>query len=458
MATVHLGRQLGDAGFGRVVAIKRMHPHLAKQSEFVEMFLDEARIVARIRHPNIVPTLDVVVERDELLLVMEYVEGESLAKLLGLARKQAEPPSMALLAAIMVGVLRGLHAAHEARDPEGAPLGLVHRDVSPQNILVGADGVPRVLDFGIAKARGRSQQTQEGQLKGKPAYMAPEQLLGEVVDRRTDVFAASIVFWETLTGKRLFRGENEIEAMRLVLERYVDPPSRVGAISAELDEIVLRGLDRDPTARWQDAREMAAAIESATRCATASELEAWVRSLVGPALVQRAEELLAVESFAGEIAPSATPPAPLSTPHEAPAPTLTEGLSAPTTTRLEAPAEARVRALRIVAAGALVVLLAAGALLAFQRASPPPEERSADAAAAGSASTGAPAASFPSATASASTVASVPASPPSAGPPQKPPTPAGGPTTRPPAATNGCQPPYTVDARGIKHPKPACYR
>lgn len=455
MATVHLGRQLGDAGFGRVVAIKRMHPHLAKQGEFVEMFLDEARLVARIRHPNIVPTLDVVVERDELLLVMEYVEGESLAKLLGLARKQTEPPSLSLLAAVMVGVLRGLHAAHEARDPEGASLGLVHRDVSPQNILVGADGVPRVLDFGIAKARGRSQQTQEGQLKGKPAYMAPEQLLGEPVDRRTDVFAASIVFWEALTGKRLFRGENEIEAMRLVLERYVDAPSRVGASSAELDEIVLRGLDRDPSARWQDAREMAAAIESATRCATASELETWVRSLVGPALAQRAEELLAVEAFAGEIAPSATPPAPLSAPHEAPAPTLTEGLSAPTTTRLEAPTEARARLVRIAAVSAGVLVLGVVVLVAFQRASGSSGEMSADVSPAASASAPVRAVSSTAPTTSASAPPTV--EPPSSSGPTKPPTTSTAPTVRPPAA-NTCQPPYTVDARGIKHPKPACYR
>src|SRR5271154_2384991 len=191
MATVHFGRLSGPAGFSRTVAIKRLHPNLAKDPEFVAMFLDEARLAARIRHPNVIPTLDVVATEGEIFLVMDYVQGESLSRLIraAVARGERIPPDM--VAALMVGVLHGLHAAHEAKSDHGEPLGIVHRDVSPHNILVGTDGAARVLDFGVAKAIGRSQNTREGQIKGKLAYMAPEQVRGSV-SRRTDVYAASV--------------------------------------------------------------------------------------------------------------------------------------------------------------------------------------------------------------------------------------------------------------------------
>src|SRR5262249_20814133 len=158
----------------RTVAIKRMHPHLALDADFATMFVDEARVVSRIHHPNVVPILDVVVSGNELLLIMEYVHGEPLSELRRLMEAQGLPTRVALAA--IAGALHGLHAAHEAKDEHGAPLMLVHRDVSPQNIVVGADGVPRVLDFGIAKAAGRLQMTLEGQVRGKVAYMAPEQM------------------------------------------------------------------------------------------------------------------------------------------------------------------------------------------------------------------------------------------------------------------------------------------
>src|SRR5262249_42741983 len=150
MATVHFGRLLGPIGFSRTVAIKRLHPQLAKEPEFVAMFLDEARLAARIQHPNVVATLDIVTNDDDVLLVMEYVRGESLARLMGAWVEAGRTAETRIVAGILVGVLHGLHAAHEAKDEAGEPLGLVHRDVSPQNVLVGADGVPRVLDFGVA--------------------------------------------------------------------------------------------------------------------------------------------------------------------------------------------------------------------------------------------------------------------------------------------------------------------
>src|SRR5450432_1251573 len=192
MASVHFGRLLGPVGFSRTVAIKRLHPQFAKDPEFVSMFLDEARLAARIRHPNVVPTLDVVATQGELFLVMDYVQGESLSRLIRGMRERGQRIPLRMVAGIMCGALHGLHAAHEAKNERGEPLHIVHRDISPQNVLVGTDGVARVLDFGVAKAAGRVQTTREGQLKGKLAYMAPEQISGNVT-RQTDVYAAAIV-------------------------------------------------------------------------------------------------------------------------------------------------------------------------------------------------------------------------------------------------------------------------
>src|SRR6202034_3666008 len=185
MASVYLGRMCGPVGFSPIVAIKSLHPQFAKDPEFVRMFLDEARLAGRIRHPNIVPVIDVHAEGDELFLVLEYVHGESPARLVRASRRVDAPLPLPLAAAILGDVLQGLHAAHEAKDERGQPLGIVHRDVSPQNVLVGADGVARVLDFGIAKAKGRLYTTQDGRVKGKLSYMAPEQLRSDPVDRKS---------------------------------------------------------------------------------------------------------------------------------------------------------------------------------------------------------------------------------------------------------------------------------
>jgi serine/threonine-protein kinase len=185
MATVHIGRLLGPVGFSRTVAIKKLHARIIRD-RFVSMFLDEARVAARVRHPNVIGTLDVVALAGELFLVMEYVHGETLARLMRAVRDAGQSIPVPIIAAVMIGVLDGLHAAHEATNDRGEPLTLVHRDISPHNILVGTDGISRVLDFGIAKAAGRVQTTRDGQLKGKLSYMAPEQIHGNV-DTRTDV-------------------------------------------------------------------------------------------------------------------------------------------------------------------------------------------------------------------------------------------------------------------------------
>ncbi len=296
MAAVHIGRLLGPVGFARTVAIKRLHPPLAKDPEFVAMFLDEARLAARIRHPNVVSTLDVVATEGELFVVMEYVPGESLARLLRVVRTNKEMVPVPIAATIMVGVLHGLHAAHEARDERGEPLRIVHRDVSPHNILVGTDGDAHVIDFGIAKARGRMQVTRQGQIKGKLSYMPSEQLLGHGLDHRADIFAASIVLWEALTGQRLFQGVDDGEVYAKVLLGKVDPPSLYArGLSPSIDAIVLRGLARERNDRYSTAREMALALEEAVALAPASQVGSWVEALVGEALAERTEQIAGIE-------------------------------------------------------------------------------------------------------------------------------------------------------------------
>jgi hypothetical protein len=297
MATVHFGRQSGAGGFARTVAIKRLHPNLAKDPEFVGMFLDEARLVARIRHPNVVPTIDVVATEGEVYVVMEYVHGESLARLRAAMLKAARVADPRIVAAIMSSVLHGLHAAHEAKSERGEPLNIVHRDVSPQNVLVGMEGIARVIDFGVAKAIGRVQSTREGQIKGKLAYMPPEQLQGGHVTRQADIYAAAAVTWETLTGQRLFAGKDTGALVTAILSEPIPPPSEVAAhVAKAFDRVVMRGLERDPARRYATAREMALELE---RCAggvvSPSEVGTWVERWAGPALSKRATLIAEIE-------------------------------------------------------------------------------------------------------------------------------------------------------------------
>jgi serine/threonine-protein kinase len=301
MATVHFGRLSGPAGFSRTVAIKRLHAQYAKDPDFVGMFLDEARLAARIRHPNVVPTLDVVQTEDEMFLVMEYVQGESLAKLVRAVRSMMTTSDVRVIATIMTGVLHGLHAAHEAKSELGEPLNIVHRDVSPQNILVGTDGVPRVLDFGVAKAVGRLQTTRQGQIKGKLSYMPPEQLHNQPVTRQSDIYSAAVVTWESLTGQRLFRGDNEAAIVTAVLQAPVRPPSQVAShVPFAFDRVVLRGLERDPEHRYQTAREMALDLERCAGIAPASEIGEWVESFAHDELFKRNVRIAEIESISSE--------------------------------------------------------------------------------------------------------------------------------------------------------------
>jgi serine/threonine-protein kinase len=297
MATVHIGRLLGPVGFARTVAVKRLHPQFAKDPEFVSMFLDEARLAARVQHPNVVATIDVVATDGELFLIMDYVRGESLSKLIRTAKKQGTNVPPRIAASIICGFLHGLHAAHEAKNERGDRIDLVHRDVSPQNVLVGADGIPRVLDFGIAKAAGRIQVTRDGQIKGKLAYMPPEQLSGRDVTRAVDIYASAVVMWETLTGERLFKGETEGETLAKILRDPVVPPSAVlPGLPRAFDAPLLRALSRDASKRHATARELAFELEKCVGVASASEVGEWVENMVGSILSAREDTIAQIES------------------------------------------------------------------------------------------------------------------------------------------------------------------
>ena len=329
MATVHLGRLVGPVAFARTVAIKRLHPQFASDPDFRLMLTDEARLAARIHHPNVVQVLDVVATDGELFLVMQYVDGISLRRLMikSAGHRVSEP----ILASVMCQLLHGLHAAHEAIDEHGAPLGIVHRDVSPDNVLVGADGLARVLDFGIAKATSRLASTRDGQIKGKLAYMAPEQLAGRAT-RQSDVFAASIIFWEGLVGRRLFQADDDAETIGRVLACVVEPPaSLVAGVDPRLSAIAMRGLARNPEERWATAREMALAIERDAPLATASQIGAWVESVGGASLVEQRARVQRIEASAAPSSPAGgadarVPTATVAEPFEATAATLPAGV------------------------------------------------------------------------------------------------------------------------------------
>ncbi|MCA9623052.1 MAG: protein kinase [Myxococcales bacterium] len=517
MATVHYGALLGEGGFSRTVAIKRLHGRRSDRSQ-VKALLDEARLVSRIQHPNVVPTLDVISDDDgEVLVVLDYVVGESLSRLASAARKRGEPVPIDFATTIIAGVLHGLHAAHEAKTARGKALGIVHRDVSPQNIMVGVDGLARVLDFGIAKATERLSKSIVGQIKGKLSYMPPEQLRGQT-DRRTDVYSVAVVLWELLTGQRLFAGETNGEVFHNVLEMEVAAPSRLReGVAPELDALVLRGLDRDPSVRFATAEAFALALEELMGLSRASQIGAWVQRLCGDRLARRAEQVTRVERDAAtrsgslstlledgprteEVhsdaalgglpeAPPTDTEAPLEVASIAAGPevapsgerplTPSPGASAPR----PAGAEGRSRQTFVwAAAGVLGILLAVvyfarkpAAEVEPEIATSPPEVGTTEVAAermtspepSGVPSTptasAEPVEAPPSIPASAPRPTTVPvpwprppgpSTPASAAPPVPAPVPA--PPPSPSAAAPNCNPPYRIDASGVRRLKPEC--
>ena len=376
MATIHLARLLGAEGFSRMVAAKRLHPQFTEDPEFVEMFLDEARIASKVHHPNVVPVLDVVQAGAEIILVQEYVHGIALDKLLRAAIHLQKALPVGVVVAIASDMLAGLHAAHEARDELGEPLEIVHRDVSPQNVLVGVDGIARLLDFGVAKAALNSHVTRAGVFKGKIAYSSPEQLHGKAT-RASDIYAAAVVLWEALAGRRIYPGLTEAQLVTAVachaapgllgaVDREALAPSRWELLQA-LAPIVGKAMAFAADERYATAAEMLDAVREAAPAATATEVSRWVK-LLGKEYLEGRERLIVSEESTWRQRTSAVPTADAPVP-PAPASEPTGTLRASVLPAVQGRAQghrALVTALTFV--GALLV----GILLQQARRPPPP--------------------------------------------------------------------------------------
>ncbi|MGH7439826.1 MAG: serine/threonine protein kinase [Polyangiaceae bacterium] len=263
MASVWIARQTGKHGFEKLVAIKTILPKYAADARFQQMFLDEARIASRIEHPNVAQILDVGEQHETTYLVMEYVDGDSLSSLQrALQKKEMSFPHGAVLR-MMAEVCGGLHAAHELRNDDGGLLGVVHRDVSPQNVLVSSKGIAKLIDFGIAKARDRlAGDTNADTLKGKVRYMAPEQAQGHTVDRRADVWAVGAILYHCLAGKPPFDGENDMQTL-LMLTSGKPPPPLPQSVHPSVAAVVARALTTPPDRRYATAAEMQVALQDA---------------------------------------------------------------------------------------------------------------------------------------------------------------------------------------------------
>jgi len=287
MATVWAARQKGSRGFQKTVAIKTMLPALSDDPQFEQMFLDEAALASRIHHPNVAEILDVGEQDDVIYIVMEWVDGEALSVLTKTSKKNNVTFPQRIALRIVRQACGGLHAAHELRDENEQLLDLVHRDVSPQNILCSYDGIVKMVDFGVAKALGRAGgETTAGQLKGKVPYMSPEQALGKKIDRRTDIFAMGIVLYRLTTGLHPFLGESDIVTMKNIISRPVLPPRMKNpSFPAELERVLLTCLKKDPNERYQTMLELDGAIERVLALAGASvvddDIGSFVRSVMG---------------------------------------------------------------------------------------------------------------------------------------------------------------------------------
>ena len=305
MATVYLGRSRGVGGFEREVALKLTHAHLRQSADFAAELLEEGKLAAQIRHPNVVPVLDAGEDASELFLVMEYIEGDTLSSLERRSTAVGLPLGIGLR--IILDALAGLHAAHELTNLSGQLVGVVHRDFSPQNILVGLDGVSRLADFGVAKAASRLSFTQTGFVKGKTCYMSPEQARGQDLDRRCDVWAAGVVAWELLAGRPLHPSQNDaVTLLKIVTEE----PPRLSTVRSdippELEDAVAHALTIDLDIRCPDAatfaRELATACHNARlRIAEAGEVGAHVAALVGGKLKERRERVAEILELRGRM-------------------------------------------------------------------------------------------------------------------------------------------------------------
>ncbi len=261
MAEVYEGVAEGIRGFRKKVAIKRVLPHLVENARFIAMFLDEARLSLHLSHANVVQVFDIGQAGGTYFIVMEYVNGTNLKNFLRLMKERGQVLPVAQAIFIAMEVCRGLAYAHQLRDPEGRPLRIVHRDVSPPNILLSREGEVKIVDFGLAKANSQLENTSPGVVKGKYAYLCPESATGRPVDHRMDVFCTGIVLWEMLTGRRLFLGANDIETIKKVREADVPYLPHINpAVSASLDAIIRKALAVDPDQRFQSCDALAEAL------------------------------------------------------------------------------------------------------------------------------------------------------------------------------------------------------
>lgn len=269
MAEIYLARMTGTDGFSKLVVVKRLLQNLAGDKEFVQMFLDEARINARLSHSNIVQVLDLGEADGQYFMAMEYVTGLSVAQVGRMAAQRLGEVPQGVACGIVAQACAGLHHAHETKLPDGSEMGIIHRDVSPQNLLLTYEGFVKVLDFGIAKAEGRATQTRAGTVKGKFAYMAPEQCTGEGIDRRTDIFALGIILFELCTSRRLFKRGSTFETYEAIIKSEVPDPSSVSAsVSKQVSAVILKALERKKEDRFPTAEAMQEALELAMRRST----------------------------------------------------------------------------------------------------------------------------------------------------------------------------------------------
>jgi serine/threonine-protein kinase len=372
MASVHLARADGPGGFQKWVAIKRIHPHLVEDDQFVHMFLDEARIAARISHANVAQVFELGEGDGTYWIAMEYLHGEPLREVMR-SMEDGTAPRMGyeIAAKIIADAAEGLHSAHDMRGKNGELMGLVHRDVTPHNLFITYDGTVKVVDFGIAKVAGRLSSTRAGTLKGKLAYMSPEQVRGAEIDRRTDIFALGVVLWELTTGQRLFRTESDLETLEKVQNCVVPRPSSLMRdFPPALESIVMTALAKEPDRRFQTARDFSRALQQFLvrqgMLVGPEEVSGYMRSMFGDRIQRRNDHLrwaaevtqtinidefraqqgaeeandVSAVTYASEVqsnrggrAQVATPPASgfqrQAAPHEAPAPRPAAGQPAP---------------------------------------------------------------------------------------------------------------------------------